>query len=227
MRGWLKVLAVAAGVLAAAALAACGFLAWRVIDARARTPAIIARIVAEADPDIRILSAERVRQYLAVEDPTFWTNDGIDLKTPGAGLTTTTQGLGKLIYFRPFAKGYWNKLQLIVMSKYALTPRASKRDIFIAALAMAPLGEVKGHRVVGLADAAHSYFGRPLRDLSDDQFLSLVAMQLGPEDYSPAISPAASAERVSRIKRLLSGACRPTGLNDVTLDGCAQPAGRR
>ena len=55
---------------------------------------MIARIVSEADPDVRALPAERVRQYLAVEDPTFWTNDGIDLKTPGAGQTTTTQGLG-------------------------------------------------------------------------------------------------------------------------------------
>ncbi len=219
-----KVLALVVGLAAAGLVGLVGVLAWRIVDARDKTPALIARVVSRADPDIRALSAERVQEYLTVEDPTFWTNDGVDLDTPGAGQTTTTQGLGKLIYFKRFRKGYWNKLQLILMSKYALTPKTSKRDIFTSALALTPMGELNGRGITGFAQASQAYFGRRLRDVSNDQFLTLVAMQLGPAQYDPVVNARASAERVSRIKRLLSGVCRPTNLDDVTLEGCAQPA---
>ncbi len=197
-----------------------GFLAYRVMDARAQTPALIAAALAKADPDVLTLPPERVAMYLKVEDPTFWTNDGVDLKSPGAGQTTTTQGLGKLIFFAPFKPGYWNKLQLILMSKYALTQKASKKDIFTAALTLAWMGEAGGRPVTGFAEAARTYFGKPLAALTDDEFLALTAMQLGPDRYDPVEHPEMSAERVGRMKRLIAGACVPAGLNDVGLEGC-------
>jgi len=211
----MKALKIAGAAVLAAILALAGFLAWRVIDARARTPGLIGAIVAKADPQVVNLPKARVDAYLAVEDPTFWTNDGIDETTPGAGMTTTTQGLGKLLYFKRFRGGPWNKLQLMLIAKFAMTPKATKRDILIAALSTANMGEARGFPA-----AARRYYGRELSALTDDQFLGLVAMPVAPNDLDPLGHPAANAERVRRIKRLLAHACRPTGLNDVMLEGC-------
>jgi monofunctional biosynthetic peptidoglycan transglycosylase len=216
----MKIVKIVAVLFAVLVLGLAAFLGWRVADARARTPQLVAEWVAQADPDVKALPKARIDQYLAVEDPTFWTNDGVDLKTPGAGQTTTTQGLGKLIYFKHFRGGYWNKLQLILVSRHALTAKASKQDILTAALTAANMGSMGDRPVIGLADAARTYFGKPLSALSDDQYLALVAMPVGPDRYNPSTHPAQNADRVARIKRLLAHVCTPTGLNDVMLEGC-------
>lgn len=78
-----------------------GYLGWRVLDARARTPALMAAALADVDPQIASLSQDRIDILLTVEDPTFWTNDGLDFETPGQGLTTLSQGLAKRLYFDP------------------------------------------------------------------------------------------------------------------------------
>lgn len=46
---------------------------------------------------LRDMSAARLNVLLKIEDPTFKTHRGVDLATPGAGMTTITQGLVKLL----------------------------------------------------------------------------------------------------------------------------------
>jgi hypothetical protein len=60
--------------------------------------------------------------------------------------------------------------------------------------------------------------------LSDDQFLSILAVGIAPRDLDPRLSPAANAERVGRIKRLIRGECRPSGVDDVRYPACASGA---
>ncbi|MFZ1992354.1 MAG: transglycosylase domain-containing protein, partial [Alphaproteobacteria bacterium] len=153
-------------------------------------------------------------------DPTFWNNDGIDLATPGAGQTTLTQGLAKRLYFHPFKPGF-EKLELMLIAKFALTPLASKPDILHAALAVAYLGTDEQADIIGFAQGARHYYGRELSQLTDDEFLSLVAMLMAPNALDPKHHAAANAERVARIKRLLAGACVPKSWRDVALEGCA------
>ena len=91
-----------------------------------------------------------------------------------------------------------------------------------AFLATAYFGRRDGRAVIGFGPAARAWFGRPLGGLGDGEFLSLVAMLVAPTTLDPVRHPAANAERVRRIRRLLADNCRPTGLRDVMLEGCAR-----
>jgi membrane carboxypeptidase/penicillin-binding protein len=206
--------------LPAASLAV--YESWRVAVARVNTPALITDALKHADPQVFRISKTRIDMLLAVEDPTFWTNDGTDFTSHGAGATTLTQGLGKQIYFPDgFAPGF-RKLELILDAKYALTKLASKEDILHAFLARAWMGrDARGSTVYGFADAARRFHGKELPALSDDEFLSLVALLYAPAEMNPLRQPAANAERVARIKKLLTKRCTPSGVTDVTLEGCA------
>jgi len=77
-----------------------------------------------------------------------------------------------------------------------------------------------GRPVVGLAAAARTYYSLDASQLSDRQFLSLVAMLVAPRELDPLRQPAANAERVRRIEAMLAGKCAPRGLSDVRLASC-------
>ncbi len=207
-------------LLVIAVLGLAGYETWRVLEARAETRALIDARLAVAHDQGLTLSPERLAILLKVEDPTFFDNDGTDFETPGAGWTTLTQGLAKRLYFDRFTPGF-EKIELILISRFALTPLASKDEILTAILATAYLGERGGKPVIGFGSGAEAWFGKPLADLSDDEFIGLVAMLVGPNGLDPVRHGEALATRVARIKRLLAGACRPAGWRDVALDGCA------
>lgn len=203
-------------------LAACGlnlWWLWRVRDAAARASALIAQTLAEADPALDALPLARIDVLLAVEDPSFWANDGTDFKTPGQGWTTLTQGLAKRLYFTRFTPGF-EKVELILIAKFALSAQVPKAEILKAALATAYLGEGPGGPVIGVAAGARAWFGKGLDALSDDEWLALVAMLIAPNALDPKDHAPANAARVARIKRLLAGTCTPDGWRDVWLQGC-------
>jgi len=209
------------GVLLVAAILAlyCGYLALRVWQERGAVSAKVDRIIAAADPQELALSGPRQAMLLKVEDPTFWTNRGIDLSSPGAGMTTLSQGLGKRIFFNDFEPGL-AKGELMALTRFALYPKVEKRRTLQAFLASAYFGTHQGRAVTGFADGAETWFGKPLSKLSDDEFVELEAMLLAPDSLKPGRDDAGRAERARRIKRLLANACRPTGLRDVRLEGC-------
>jgi membrane peptidoglycan carboxypeptidase len=209
--------------LVLACFAALGvYEARRVLQARNDTPALMAMALAKADAQIRTLPPERARMLVAVEDPSFWTNDGTDFFSPGAGMTTMTQALGKLIYFPNGFKPGFQKIELILIAKFATAPMESKTDILRAFTANAYLGHDEQGDVVGFSEGAHRWFGKDLSALSDDEFLSLVAMLPGPGALDPGRHTPANAERVARIKRLIAHQCTPRGVRDVLLQGCAK-----
>lgn len=193
---------------------------WRVIEARAVTPALMQSIKSTASPKAKQLKANHKNILITVEDPTFWTNDGIDLKTPGQGLTTLTQALAKQIYFDRFTPGL-RKLELILISKFALTSLVTKDEILTAFLSVAYMGRDETGSIIGFSEASQRWYGKTLSNLTDDEFTALVAMLIAPDALNPKTHPRENQDRVDRIKRLVSGACVPTGLLDVNLAGCA------
>ena len=208
-------------IIAAMATGGIGFFSFKVFDARQQTASLISEILDRRDPALDVLTIEQLNQLLRVEDPTFWTNNGLDFETPGQGMTTLTQGLGKQIYFDPFRPGV-RKIELIILTRFALAREASKPDILQAFLTVAYLGEKNGRSVIGFAEASRVWYGMELGELGQEEYLSLVAMLIAPNALTPTDHAEALGERVRRIENLIADTCRPTGLRDVWLEGCKE-----
>jgi membrane peptidoglycan carboxypeptidase len=191
---------------------------WAVGSAKARTPAILKQ-VAERPLALDSVPKARVDMLLAVEDPGFWRHKGIDFSTPGQGMTNLTQSLVKQLYFEKFKPGF-PKIEQALIARYVLHPALSKRDQLEVFLNYASFGRRQGAAVKGFPAAARAYYGKDFQALSEDEYLSLVAMLIGPKLYDPVRQPAANAERVRRIKTMLAGQCAPKGLKDVYYEGC-------
>ena len=159
------------------------------------------------------LSPAQRSMLLAIEDPTFTRHHGVDLETPGAGMTTLTQGLVKLLYFPDGFHPGIAKIRQTLIAQYALDTMVSKEDQLLLFLNICYLGSEHGQDIHGYANAARIYFGKEFSAITDDEFLSLVAMHIGPNALKPGTI--ANAERVQRIKRYLSGEYQPAGLLDV------------
>ena len=83
------------------------YCATMIIKARIDTPRIIQKALHAGNIALKVsdLSPWQVHALLAVEDPSFYYHHGVDLKTPGQGITTITQGLVKIYYFDHFKPG--------------------------------------------------------------------------------------------------------------------------
>jgi membrane carboxypeptidase/penicillin-binding protein len=165
------------------------------------------------------LSQRQIDILLAVEDPKFYTHNGVDVRTPGAGMTTITQGLVKIHYFRPFKPGI-RKIKQTLIARFALDPLVSKDDQLRLFINEVYMGSIDGEELRGFAPAAQAYYEKPFSEITEDEFIGLVAMIIGANAYNPITHPEMHAERVRRIKRLISGEGRPNGWMDVYLEGC-------
>ena len=155
------------------------------------------------------LSPERKTMLIAIVDPRFYHHHGVDLEPPGARMTTLTQGLVKLLYFPDGFRPGIRKLRQTLIAKYALDAIVSKDDQLLLFLNICYLGHENGQAVNGFANAARVYFGKEFSSITDDEFLSLVAMLNGPNALKPGMT--ANTERVQKIKTSLSGKQRSEG----------------
>ncbi|RYG92324.1 glycosyl transferase family 51 [Loktanella sp. IMCC34160] len=206
-------------VLVAGFCALMVFEGWRLFQASARTDDLFApyRSADYAGPRWDDLPTTQLSAWIAVEDPSFFSHPGVDLKTGGAGLTTITQALVKRMYFDEFRPGF-SKLEQTLIAALVVNPRIPKEVQLTAALDRMYFGTVEGVEIIGFDNAAREFFGRPLLDLTDGEFIALVATLIGPDRFRPG-----SAEhdtRLTRIRRLLSGDCQPAGVRDVYLSDC-------
>lgn len=185
-----------------------------------QTPELIAAHTANADMALTLeqLSEEQVRILLAVEDPNFYSHRGIDLSTPGAGLTTITQALAKRLYFESFQPGLAKIRQSLLA--FVLDRRMTKSAQLELFINTAYFGEREGNAVNGFAAAARVYFNKEFAALTREEYLALVAMLIAPNELSLATQPEKNAKRVRRIERLLRGECKPAGLRDVYYENC-------
>ncbi len=191
---------------------------FALLRARQATPKVLAA-AARGELKIATVPGRRLEMLLKVEDPGFYEHRGVDFSTPGAGMTSITQSLVKRFYFDNFEPGF-AKLEQSLIARFVLDPAMPKRAQLQANLNHSHFGAVKGRRIVGFADAARGFYGREFADLTDRQFLGLVAMMMAPKTYDPIRQPKANAGRVRRIEAMLAGRCRPQRLRDVALEAC-------
>ena len=108
-------------------LAVCGYYAFTVWQARKATLAIFERL--KTDRQLRLTLVDFpdgwLEDLLKIEDPNFYGHNGVDLSTPGAGITTITQGMVKYLYFENFKPGV-AKLRQSLIAVFAVNALISK-----------------------------------------------------------------------------------------------------
>jgi membrane peptidoglycan carboxypeptidase len=199
--------------------AVCAYYFHTVFVARRDTAALVAAALRTYGDELAPsdLSPKRLAWLIKIEDPAFFLHHGVDLSTPGAGMTTITQGLVKLLYFPSGFHAGVAKIRQTLIAEYALDARVSKEDQLRLMLNMAYLGDVNGRSVHGFAQAAQVYFGKDFGQLSDEQYLTLVAMLIGPNAFKPG--SVALAQRMELIQEYLAGTRTPASLLDVEYKG--------
>ena len=216
LRRWVAATAAALVLLACSATAHYGN---EIRKARADTAALVQ---SAAQKYGRRLTLQDVPQrwvdlLLRIEDPQFFKHRGVDLATPGAGMTTITQGLVKLLFIPDGFQPGIAKIRQTLIAEYALDALVSKHDQLELYLNMTYFGSVSDQPINGLATAAEAYFQKPFRALTDDEFIALIGMTISPNDLKPGTLRATT--RVARIKRVLAGEVAPASLLDVQYVG--------
>lgn len=209
---------------AAAVLVAALIFAWPVasgyLEGKRAAPAYAERADAllAAGRGPADLGPGRWDKLLAVQDPGFAAHRGVDLSTPGAGITTVTQSLAKRLGFDEFRPG-WAKLRQTGLA-LGYEARMTKDQIAALWLETVEMGRLPadGPWTIGFWPAAERAHGSAPAALDEAQFRDLVARLVAPAVLGD--DAAARADRAARIGRLWAGACAPRDHGDVWLEGC-------
>lgn len=215
-----KILKTASTLILAIFAAALAYGGWGYLDAIKDADALKLRadaLVAE-NRGGQSLGDARLQQLLQVQDPNFQGHSGVDMITPGAGVTTITQSAAKRLAFEAFKPG----IGKIRQTGYALglESELTKEQILALWLDTLEMGKGPDGWVTGFHRASEKVFGKAPTDLQETEFLSLVAVLIAPGKYRLGTDDPALAERVERIARLVSGSCSPLDNGDVWLEGC-------
>jgi membrane carboxypeptidase/penicillin-binding protein len=160
------------------------------------------------------LSQKQIDWLLKIQDPGFYEHNGIDLLTPGAGLTTVTQSIVKKLYFKEFKPGF-RKYKQSIIARLVVNKKLEKNEQLEIFLNSVYMGSPNGNEIYGLSKASQVYYEKSFKHLSDDEYLSLIAMLIGPNHFSILEAPKKNKERVLRIKAVLAGEYKPRELTDV------------
>ncbi|WP_245410693.1 transglycosylase domain-containing protein [Notoacmeibacter marinus] len=165
------------------------------------------------------LGGEHLEQLILVQDPGYREHGGVDLSTPGAGLTTISQSLSKRLGFDTFKPG----IGKIRQTGFAmgLESRLDKDQILALFLDTVEMGRGPDGWMTGFFTASDSVYGHTPSELSDAEFQRLVAVMIAPARYRLLDEDAQLDNRAARIARLVAGDCSPIDHGDVWLDGCA------
>ncbi|WP_215225286.1 transglycosylase domain-containing protein [Echinicola shivajiensis] len=190
-----------------------------VMDARAKTPEIVSRALSPDKIKLELsdLTEEQLDALLKIQDPNFYHHKGFDISTPGAGVTTLSQGLVKLFYFERFKPGI-AKIKQSLIARFAFDPLTPKDTILKLFINHAYMGQGNRKAIYGFENAAEFYFNKPFKELNNDEYLALIAMIRAPNTFHFINKREANDLRVSRIKRYLSGNYTPKDNGDFLYD---------
>ena len=198
---------------------------YSINEARKYTRKIISMDIAKAQwrqPNGRIkrfeifghdMSKRQTEILIKVQDPGFYDHNGIDLSTPGGGLTTITQAIVKKLYFDDFKPGI-AKIKQSLIARFVVNEMIPKDDQLNLFINTMYFGDVDGKPIVGLQSAAYAYYQQPVNNLTEDQYISLIAMLVMPKTFHIIMHPEWNRDRTNRIKALIAGEYKPNGLMD-------------
>jgi membrane carboxypeptidase/penicillin-binding protein len=161
----------------------------------------------------RDLSKRQTMILLKVQDPGFYRHNGIDLSTPGAGLTTITQSIVKKLYFDNFKPGV-AKIKQSLIARFVVNDLIPKGDQLTFFINTMYFGNVDGKPIVGLESAANAYYHQSVIKLTEDQYISLIATLVMPNTFHIIEHAEWNMDRTNRIKALIAGEYKPKGLMD-------------
>lgn len=78
-------------------------------------------------------------------------------------------------------------------------------------------GKVNNKPLIGIAEASEAFYQNPVTNLTEDQYISLVAMIIMPSTFHILDHPEWNRDRVDRIKALIEGKYVPDGLMDSSM----------
>lgn len=188
--------------------------------AKQKTPEILKTVLSSENLILgkSDLTQQQLNILLKVEDPNFYKHNGFDLSTPGAGLTTITQALVKQLYFEKFKPGFL-KFKQTLIAIYVLTPATKKDDIINIFLNKVYLGNFKDESVYGFTSATKKYYNKEFKELTENEFISLVAMIIAPNEFNILKHPDRNKNRVERIKLLITDKYKPKSVMDLYYGG--------
>lgn len=178
-----------------------------------------AKILIDGQKGAGTLGEERLQLLLLVQDPAFYSHNGVDIKTAGAGLTTVTQSLSKRLAFNEFKPG----IGKIRQTTYALAleRHLTKNEVLALFLETVPMGKGPNGWTVGFFEASKSFYGMPPYELNDSQFIELISVMIAPSLLNHMSRNKKFTERINRIDRLHKGECQPRNNKDVWFEACA------
>ncbi len=196
-----------------------GYYLATILVARANTTEIVAAALASDSMKLELtdLSEQQLNALIKVQDPGFYTHNGVDFTTPGTGVTTISQGLVKMYYFENFKPGP-QKIEQTLIARFAFDPLTPKETILKLFINEAYLGQTNGKPLKGFEDASRFYFNKGFREVSWDEYLSLIAMIRAPFNFHYINKREANLERVERIKKMLNGEYIPVDNSDLFYD---------
>lgn len=165
----------------------------------------------------KYLTEKRVKELITIQDPNFLLHNGVDLNTPGAGLTTISQSMVKKLFFTNFTPGF-AKIKQTLIAVFVIDNLISKNDqleLFVNSIYM---GTKNDKKIYGIFEASEKLYRKKVSELSDDEYLSLIAMLIAPHKFDLKNNIENNKLRVDRIKRVLSGEYIPKSLNDLYYD---------
>ncbi len=151
-----------------------------------------------------------MQAILSIEDRRFFEHRGLDLfgigrailrnagdNERGQGGSTITQQLVKNTYLSP-EKTFQRKYAEAMLA-FTLERRLSKEDIFALYCNEIYLGQRGSIGVRGVAQAAHIFFGKELKDLTLSQSATIAGMIQSPSRYAPDRHAEASIARRNTV----------------------------
>lgn len=188
------------------------YYSFVVISARSETKNKFETFLNSEQTKVHIseLSDFQLEALLKVEDPNFYNHNGFDITTPGAGLTTITQSIAKRFYFENFKPGI-PKIKQTLIAVFAIDPLISKDDQLTVFINEYPFNS----QAIGFSGAADYYYKKMFQELTDDEYLSIIAMFLSPEAFDIKKESKANQERVNNIQLLIKGEYTP--INNLDL----------
>ena len=186
-----------------------------ILNARAKTPAIV-QVALNSERmklELNDLTNDQLQALLKIQDQKFYKHKGFDISTPGTGVTTISQGLVKMYYFDNFKPGI-QKIKQTLIARFAfdvMTPKDTILKLFINDVY---LGQHNGKEIKGFENAANAYLNKSFKNLTWDEYLGLAAMIRSPNKLHYIRDKEVNEERVSRIKKVLSGEYVPTDNGD-------------